>query len=362
MPTLQALQQLGQSVWLDYIDRGLIDSGELRALVDDGVTGVTSNPTIFDKAISNGTHYDAAIERVPSQTSPDETATTLMIEDIRDAADLLAQVYQASGGDDGFVSLEVSPALAHDAGHTVDAARYLWREAARANVMIKVPGTEAGLIAFETLIAEGINVNVTLLFSLRRYRHVVEAYLRGVTANPDPSAVRSVASFFVSRVDAKFDAALEAIGSEEALALRGKAAVANAVLAYKHFRAVFDGAEFERQRQRGARLQRLLWASTSTKNPAYSDVLYVDSLIGADTVNTMAPATLRAWQNHGVAALRLDGDASEAQAVWDAIQRMNVAVDDLMHELEQEGIDAFYRSYQGLLASLKEKLAGRIQS
>ncbi len=345
--------------WLDYIERELIASGGLAELVAAGVSGVTSNPTIFEAAIANGDHYDAAIGQITGRApdvSPELLATSLILDDIRAAADVLKDVYDVSGRDDGYVSVEVQPALAHDAEGTVEAAQRLWRELGRENVMIKVPGTVAGVEALERLLAGGININVTLLFSRERYQAVANAYIKGIGAAPEPSRVRSVASFFVSRVDAKIDPLLDRIGTPAALEHRGQAAIANAVLAYQQFRDIFDGPAFETQRQRGARPQKLLWASTSTKDPHYSDVLYVDSLIGRDTINTMAPATLRAWQDHGVPAEALCRQAAQAAGIWSQIRELGVDVDGAATELEDEGIEAFAKSYRKLLDRLETKL------
>lgn len=363
MPSLHALQQLGQSVWLDHIDRALIESGDLAALVQDGVTGVTSNPTLFAKAIGGGAHYDAAISQLPPDLALEDAAVSLMLADIRAAADVLAPVYEATGGDDGFVSIEVPPALAYDAAATVRAARQLWQQVDRPNVMVKVPGTEAGVAAMETLLTESIHVNVTLLFSVARYRQVVDAYIRAMAANPAPRTVRSVASFFVSRVDSKIDAQLEALGTEAALALRGRVAVANAARAYALYRELHAGPAYREEAERGARPQKLLWASTSTKVAAYSDVLYVDSLIARGTVNTMSPPTLAAWRDHGVAEPRLETDGAQQARVWDALQRLQLPVDEDMAALEREGVEAFQKSYQALLqevqARRQEKTDGR---
>ena len=356
MPSLQALQQLGQSVWLDHIDRAVLESGELASLVNDGLTGVTSNPTIFAKAIDGSGQYDAAIRGMGAGLTPEQAASRIMVEDIQAAADVLAPVHQATGGDDGFVSLEVPPALAYDAAATVGAVRTLWREVARPNVMIKVPGTEAGVSAMETLLTEGIHVNVTLLFSVDRYRHVLEAYIRAMAANPTPRTVRSVASFFVSRVDGKLDPLLAQLGTEQALALQGRAAIANAGRAYGLYRDMHAGAAFQEEAERGAQPQKLLWASTSTKDPNYSDVMYVDSLIGAGTVNTMNPATLAAWRDHGTAQSRLEQGGADHEQVWEALRRLNLPLNDLMEALEREGVETFQASYETLVRAVGAKL------
>ena len=291
---LRQLASLGQSIWYDNIRRALLDHGDLQALVDTGVTGVTSNPSIFEKAIAGSADYDEAMgELVTEGRSEIEIFEALALEDIQRAADILRPVYDATGRVDGYVSLEVSPALAHDTEGTVTEARRLFAALNRPNVMIKVPATPAGIPAIETLIGERINVNVTLMFSLEHYGAVVQAYIAGleklVAAGGDLSRVASVASFFVSRVDTAVDRALEALGNED---LQGRIAIANAKAAYARFKATFSGERWEKLSAQDARVQRPLWASTGTKNPLYSDTLYVDALIGPDTVNTVPPDTL----------------------------------------------------------------------
>lgn len=298
---VKALQGYGQSIWLDYISRSLITSGQLRRLVDEGLRGVTSNPSIFQGAITEGTDYDEAIQTLLEADPYADVNTlyeSLVAEDIQMAADILRPVYDSTEGTDGFVSLEVSPHLAHDSNATIAEAHRLWQAVDRPNLMIKVPATAAGIPVIETLIAEGLNVNATLMFSLGHYGAVAHAFIRGLERNPDPSQVASVASFFVSRVDTTVDRALEAIGSREALALRGKISIANTKMVYQTFLKIFCGEAFSTQRQRGARVQRPLWGSTSTKNPAYS-VMYVDELIGPAVVNTVPLATLEAFLDHG---------------------------------------------------------------
>ena len=304
MNPLQRLwQEQRQAVWLDFIERDLLTCGELARLVaEDGVRGVTSNPSIFQKAIEGGGPYDMAVASLLA-ANPEMTTVqlyeALAIEDIQHAADILHAVWKESRGGDGFVSLEVSPHLARDTGGTVAEAKRLWQAVARPNLMIKVPATPEGIPAIEELIGEGINVNATLMFSLADYEAVATAYLRGLETNSKPASVASVASFFVSRVDTKVDAALEAIGSPEALSLRGRAAIANAKLAYRRFGELFGSDSFALLSARGAMVQRPLWASTSTKNPDYRDVIYVEELIGQDTVNTLPVATLEAFRDHG---------------------------------------------------------------
>ncbi len=303
MNPLKQLETEGQSVWLDYIRRNLITSGELsRLVVEDGLKGVTSNPTIFEKAIAGSSDYDEALRELLAKNPVDDTRTlfeSIAIADIRMAADVLRPVYDRTGGADGFVSIEVAPQLAHDTAATIAEARRLWSSVSRPNLMVKVPATKEGIPAIEALIAEGINVNITLMFSVAHYEAVARAYMGGLARSADPRKAASVASFFVSRVDTAVDKALAAIGTPEALALQGKIAIANSKKTYQRFREIFYGKDFAALRERGARVQRPLWASTSTKNPAYRDVLYVEELIGKDTVNTMPLPTLQAFRDHG---------------------------------------------------------------
>jgi transaldolase len=348
----------GQSLWLDYIDRGLLVNGGLKELVSAGVRGVTSNPTIFHKAISEGRLYDDTIRDL-MQADPQVDAQTLYqwltVQDVQMAADLLMALYRSSDRVDGYVSLEVSPHLANDAEGTVDAARHLWRMVERPNLMIKVPATRAGISAIETLIAEGINVNATLLFSTARHEEVMAAYIRGLARTPDPHAVASVASFFISRVDGMIDSALAELDSPEAAALRGRIAIANARLAYNAFRERFGRADFEQQRRRGARVQRPLWASTSTKNPDYRDVVYLESLIGPDTVNTVPPATLDAFQTHGEMRATLQQDDGAAEKDMQALAELGIDLAQVTEELERDGIARFADSYDALLELLNRK-------
>jgi len=368
----QQLLDLGQSVWLDYIHRRELSSGVFAAQIrDQGVVGVTSNPTIFQQAIGQGSDYDDAIrEGLARRLAGVPLYESLAIADVQTACDLLLPVFERSAGLDGRVSMEVSPRLAHDTEGTIAEARRLRAAVARPNVMIKVPATAAGLPAVRALIAEGTCVNVTLIFSLARYEQVIDAYLAGLeqrAAQDLPLApLVSVASFFVSRVDSKVDAAIErrlaalpadAPERAELADLAGRAAVANAKLAYERFRAVFAGARFAPLQARGARVQRPLWASTSTKNPAYSDTLYVDELIGPDTVNTVPPKTLAAYNDHGVLDPRLLRGADRAHAVFERLPALGVPLDDLIGELEEEGVAAFAKSFDALLATLEEKRA-----
>ncbi len=359
MNSLRALAEYGQSVWLDYIRRGLMTGGELARLVDeDGLSGVTSNPTIFEKTLSGSEDYDDALRGLLADDRHMDAQAlyeALAIEDVRMAADTLGPLHDESGAADGFVSLEVSPHLAHDTSATVAEARRLWRSVDRANLMIKVPATAAGVPAFETLIAEGINVNVTLLFSLARYEAVAQAYLRGLERCSNPDRVASVASFFISRVDSAVDRDLERLGSGQAKALRGKIAVANAKRVFVRFRDIFQGQAFAALLGRGARAQRLLWASTGTKNPDYSDVLYVEELIGSDTVNTMSPATLSAFRERGRARPSLEEGLDDAEAAVAGLAELGVDLDHITERLETEGVAAFARSFDRLLAALDEK-------
>ncbi len=359
MNPLKGLQKHGQSVWLDYIHRNLIRSGGLTRLVEqDGLRGVTSNPTIFENAIAGSPDYDDALRGVLASHPSADVGTlyeALAIEDIRMAADILRPVHDETEGADGFVSLEVSPHLAHDTARTIAEARRLWQGVDRPNLMVKVPATPEGIPAIEALIAEGIHVNVTLIFSLDRYEAVAQAYLRGVKRLPDPRRVASVASFFVSRVDVAVDRALEAIGTPEALALRGQIAIANVKMAYRRFRALFSGERWEDLSRRGARVQRPLWGSTGTKNPEYSDVRYVEELIGPDTVNTMPPATLDAFRDHGQLRASLTEGLLKAAAALDRLVELKVDLMRITEQLQHEGVAAFAKSYDQLLAALHEK-------
>jgi transaldolase len=339
----------------------MLAGGELASLVADGIRGLTSNPTIFQKAIGGSNLYDAQILEV-LDADPGASAATvfeaLAIRDIQGAADILMDVYDDSDATDGFVSLEVSPHLAHDTAGTIADAHRLWGRVDRPNLMIKVPATPAGVPAIEDLTAAGINVNSTLMFSLDNYVAVATAYVRGLEKAAEPTGIASVASFFVSRVDSKTDDALEKVGSDEALALRGKIAVANAKLAYRHYRDIFGDTRFGALAARGGRPQRVLWASTSTKNPAYKDVLYVDDLIGPNTVNTLPPATIGAFTDHGtIDANALTKDVAEAEAQIDALADLDIDFGQLTDDLQAEGVDSFSESFDDLLATLTDKMA-----
>ena len=356
---IQELGRLGQSVWYDNMYRALITSGELERLVALGMTGLTSNPTIFQKAISSGGDYDDSLVKHASRGLDAEGLfEALATEDIRDAADILRPVYEASGGADGFASLEVSPRLAHDTDGTIEAALRLFDALDRPNVMIKVPATPEGIPAIRALIGRGVNVNVTLIFSLDMYARVREAYVAGLEdldrAGDDLGAVASVASFFVSRVDTAVDGLIEGRGGGLE-ALMGKAAVANAKIAYQDFKKTFGTDRFGALARKGARVQKPLWASTSTKNPAYSDVLYVETLIGADTVNTMPDATLDAFLDHGRASDSIELDVEDSREVIATLEENGISMDAVTTNLMHEGVKAFADSFEELLNDIEAK-------
>ncbi len=358
---LHELSEHGQSVWMDYLSRKLVHEGGLEQMMsEDAVVGVTSNPTIFQKAIAEGNAYDdqlrSCLERA---TDAKEIFLELAVTDIQDACDLLRRVWDEGKGQDGYVSMEVDPSLAYEREATFDEAMRLHEWIDRPNLLVKIPATEPGLGAIEDSIARGKSINITLIFSLERYREVVEAYLRGlerlVAGGGDPTRVASVASFFVSRVDTEADKRLEAIGSDEALALRGKLAVANAKLAYEHYRQVFAGERWEALASKGATRQRCLWASTSTKNPAYRDVLYVEELIGPETVNAMPQETIEAFQDHGRVEPTLVRDLDEAHALLADLERVGIDYDDVTDTLEREGVQKFADSFDELLQGVRSK-------
>ena len=366
---LLELRRLGQSVWLDSIDRTLLSSGRLAELVNRGeVQGVTSNPTIFQKAIETCTEYDATIRSL-SQRGRDTIAIydEIAAQDIRDAADVLRPVYDETQGGDGYVSIEVAPALADDTGGTIAEARRLFGSVGRPNVMIKVPGTAAGVTALTELIASGVNVNATLLFSPDNYEQVARAYIAGLerlaAANAPLQRVASVASFFVSRVDTAVDRLLEAQLREATdparqahiRGLLGQAAIANAKVAYQRFKRIFAEPRFLALKERGARVQRPLWASTSTKNPAYRDVMYVEELIGPDTVNTMPPATLEAFRDHGRVRPSLEENVEHAYRVFDELAELHIDMGRIYADLQAAGIQAFADSFSGLLACIRDR-------
>src|SRR6266567_3889947 len=359
---LHQLSARGQSVWIDYLSRDLVQSGELKRLMDeDAVVGVTSNPTIFQKALSQGDAYDEQVRTVlEREQDPKEIFLHLAVRDVESALDLLAPVHERNP-EDGYVSIEVDPTLAYDTKATYEEAIRLHEWINRQNLYVKIPGTEPGLKAIEDCIAAGRSINVTLLFSLQRHKESMEAYVRGlerfVGSGGDPAKVRSVASFFVSRVDTEADKRLEAIGSEQALALRGKLAIANARIAYQHYKRVFSGGRWEALEVKGALPQRCLWASTSTKNPAYKDVLYVEDLIGPHTVNTMPEETIQAFQDHGeVRGDTVEDGLDEAHALLqEQLPAVGVDYDDVVATLEKEGVQKFSDSFAELLDGVRTK-------
>jgi transaldolase len=360
MNTLQRLHaEQDQSPWLDFIDRALIESGRLDELIRIGIRGMTSNPTIFAKAVASG-HYDELVRgKLDAGEGNMAIYEAIAIGDVGDAADHLRAVYDASDGADGFVSIEVEPNLANDTHATLDRARYLFGQLHRPNVFVKIPATQAGLPAIEAAIAEGININITLMFSVDVYRQVAMAYIKGLRARQargEPvDRVASVASFFVSRVDTKVDKLLEAVGTDSARNARGTAAVANARLAYRAFGEIFGGSEFAALRTAGARVQRCLWASTSTKNPAYRDVLYVEDLIGPQTVNTMPIETIDAFLDHGEVERTLDRDAHAAYDAIRAVEAQGISMEQVTAELLDEGVVAFAKSFDELIATIDSK-------
>jgi transaldolase len=356
---LREIEALGQAVWIDNLNRQLLDEGTLaRLIAEDGISGVTSNPTIFEKGMGQSDRYDDAFREIAAETTdPQEVFERLALDDVRDGADLLRPTFDQTGGQDGYVSFELPAALAFDAQGSIDEAQRLYRLIDRENVLIKLPGTAEGVQAFEELTALGVNVNMTLLFAVERYREIAEAYLSGLQrrlqAGEPIDRAASVASFFVSRVDTKVDAELERLGRED---LRGRAAVANAKIAYATFQEVFSGEAWERLREAGGNVQRPLWASTSTKNPDYPDTLYVDELIGPDTVNTMPEATIEAARDHATPARTVDRDADGARRLVDELREIGVPFDDIVQrQLVDEGVEAFAKSYDSLLETLERK-------
>jgi transaldolase len=349
--------QQGQSPWLDNLRRGWMASGELQSWIDRGVRGLTSNPTIFAKAMSETEDYDAELsELVADGTSIEDAYWRLVLADIGRALELLRPVHDASGGDDGFVSVEVSPALADDTEATVASARHLHDELDAPNLLVKIPATKAGVDALGTLFAEGRSINVTLIFGIERYRAVMEAYLSGLEAyDGDLASVSSVASFFVSRVDNDVDRRLNEIGTPEALALRGRAAIAQARLAYQAHAETFAGPRWDALAARGARPQKPLWASTSTKNPDYPDTLYVDQLIGPGTINTLPDGTLAAFEDHGTVARTIDVDLDDARQLIADLAGVGVDIEEVAGKLEQEGVASFSKSFDEVLATLDER-------
>jgi transaldolase len=353
----------GQSPWLDNLQRGYLTSGALVALVERGVRGLTSNPTIFQKAIQGSADYDDQFRsEILKGSSAREAYWELVLQDIHGALDVFSDLYAQSSGTDGFVSVEVDPSLAHDTSGTLSAARLLHERISRPNVMIKIPATQQGLPAIREMIAEGRNVNVTLIFSLSRYQDVMDAYIEGLEqrmASGSPvSNIASVASFFISRVDNEIDKRLDQLGTPSALALRGTAAVNQARLAYAAFQKTFSGPRWDALAKAGASVQRPLWASTSTKNPSYPDTMYVDQLIGPDTVNTLPDATLEAFANHGTVGRTIDLNVGVSKRQWAELAMNAIDVDEVAAQLEAEGVASFIKSFDELIGVLEEKAIG----
>jgi transaldolase len=356
---LHRLSALGQSVWIDSLSREWLRTGELaRMMREDAVVGVTSNPTIFQKAMAEGTWYDDQLREVLSETDdPKEIFLRLAYDDIREACDLMRPIWESTKGQDGRVSLEVEPGLAYDTEGTIEQAQRFHDEVDRPNLYVKIPATAPGLPAIEEMIARGKSINVTLIFGLERYAEVAEAYIRGlerlVESGGDPTMVSSVASFFVSRVDTEADKRLDEIGGHDEL--KGKLAIANAKLAYQRYKELFSGERWDALAARGATTQRCLWASTSTKNPEYRDVIYVEELIGPETVNTMPKETLEAFQDHGEVRLTLEEGLDEARAVFEQLAAAGVDYGDVVRVLEEEGVQKFTDSFEELLEGIAAK-------
>jgi transaldolase len=355
---LHQLSALGQSVWIDSLSREWLETGELeRMMREDAVVGVTSNPTIFQKAMAEGDWYDEQLREVLETASdPKEIFLQLAVRDIQAACDLFRPVWDAGKGQDGYVSLEVDPGLAHESGATIEEAQRLHEWVDRPNLHVKIPATKSGLPAIEEMIARGRNINVTLIFSLQRYAEVAESYIRGlerlVKSGGDPSRVASVASFFVSRVDTEADRRLDEAGHPE---LKGKLAIANAKLAYQRYQEIFSGSRWETLATKGATKQRCLWASTSTKNPEYRDVMYVEELIGPETVNTMPKETIEAFQDHGEVELTLEQGIDEARALFRKLAEIGVSYDAISETLEREGVEKFADSFRELIEGIEDK-------
>ena len=363
MTNIEALKLKGQSIWYDFIRRSLLTSGELAALIDQGLTGITYNPTIFEKAIVGSSDYDSALKQlIAADKSVTDIYEALAVDDIAQAADQFKPIYNTTGAKDGYVSLEVDPHLAHDTAKTISEARRLFTTVGRPNVMIKVPATTAGIPAIHQLIGSGVNINVTLIFGLDNYRAVAEAYVSGLEtlAEKGPSVdgghgvaqVASVASFFVSRVDSAVDKALDAIGQNE---LKGKIAVANAKVAYAEYQQIFGGSRFKSLAAKGAHEQRVLWASTGTKNPAYADTLYVDELIGPNTVNTLPPSTLDYFIDHGRVADTLTRDVGEARRQLDRLNALGIDLNRITQTLQDDGVASLAQSFDMLMQGIAVK-------
>lgn len=364
---LRLAEAQGQAIWLDYIRRSILTGGELKRLVDeDGLSGVTSNPTIFEKAIAGSTDYDEQLRSLLADEAEIDDAAlfdAIAIQDIQMATDIVRPVYDRTNGADGFISLEVAPTLARDTAGTIREAQRLWKAVGRPNVMIKVPATAEGIPAIEELLAMGVNVNITLMFSMMHYEAVANAYIRGLRRTANPARIASVASFFVSRVDTLTDTALQKIGTPEALALQGKIGIANSRVVYQRFLQIFGGSEFAPLRAKGARVQRVLWASTGTKNPKYSDTLYIAELIGADTINTIPPATMDAFRDHGeVRGATILDSPETAAAQLASLKKVGVDLDAITEQLQRDGVDSFAKSFVDLMAALSKKRAALLDA
>ena len=369
MSRLAKLHDEGQSIWLDNIDREMLHNGDLeKRIAEDSLTGMTSNPTIFEKALAEGADYDEQLAGAPPGTSPHDLFELVETTDVQSACDLFAGVYSTTRGDDGYVSIEVSPGVAHEAASTVEEAKRLWETVDRPNVMVKVPGTEQGALAVRELTAAGINVNITLLFSIQAHDRVIDAYMSGledrIAAGKPLDHIFSVASFFVSRVDTEVDKRLDAMiktanpsDRDRLKMLRGRAAIANAKLAYRLFRRRFSEERWTALEQKGARLQKPLWASTGVKNPAYRDVMYVEELIGPDTINTMPPALIEAFRDHGDVQRTVDKRLGAAEGLLREIEAVGISMKDVTDKLLIDGLASFQKSFDSLTAGIERKMS-----
>lgn len=357
---LQRLADFGQSIWLDNISRAMIENGRLKKLIDEGLKGMTSNPTIFDKSIRSGNEYGAIIKRLHNEGKTTfEIYDELTVRDVQDAADMFMPVYEETGGLDGYVSLEINPELAMDTKETIKEGRRLHKKVNRPNVMFKIPSTDAGFEAISTLLSEGININVTLIFSLEQYEKTAEAYIEGmrrlIKKRGNPMNVRSVASVFVSRLDTAVDRMIDEKSDERLKPLRGRAGVANSLLIYNKYQEIFSGNDFRLLNDKGVNIQRLLWGSTGTKDPSYSDIKYVTGLMGKGTINTLPDNTLEAFLDHGIIEEALPGDIDEAREVINTLKDFGINIDDICLRLLDEGLKAFQKSFQSLLKTIEEK-------
>ena len=355
---LQQLHDAGVAIWLDFIERTMLHNGDLeRRIREDALTGMTSNPTIFEKALAEGTAYDAQLRAAPPDLSPLDLFELVATSDVRDACDRFMRVYETTKGDDGYVSIEVSPGAAHDAKATLEEARRLWNTVKRPNLFVKIPGTVEGAKAVRQAIAEGINVNITLLFALEAHDRVIDAYMSGledrVKKNQPIDRLASVASFFVSRVDTEVDKRLDA--QKQGAELKGKAAIANAKLAYQLFLERFASPRWKALEAKGARVQKPLWASTSTKNPAYRDVMYAEELIGPRSINTLPPQTIDAFRDHGEARRTVDADVEAAHRTLDQLERLGISIKDVTDKLLVDGLASFQKSFDSLIAGIAKK-------